>query len=211
MICSLTIASSAPRTITPRKGAPPLIVTHGFARHDGTKLREYAIWQAMKNRCLNPLAKMYPYYGGRGIGVFGPWQTDFVAFLEYIGRRPSDAHTLERTDNNKSYEPGNVRWATRGEQVRNRRNNFLITLNGVTKCATDWANERGISVGTIWRRRKLGATAPDVLLAVDFGNIHCRLCGAEIKKNATNKTICNARECVLRRNGEYRERRRARR
>jgi transposase len=30
-------------------------------------------------------------------------------------------YTLDRTDNDSGYRPGNVRWATRAEQNRNRR------------------------------------------------------------------------------------------
>lgn len=38
-----------------------------------------------------------------------------------VGKRPPGT-TLDRIDNNKGYEPGNVRWTTRLVQSRNRRN-----------------------------------------------------------------------------------------
>lgn len=103
------------------RARPPLMVTHGLSRHDGTKIPEYCIWQAMKDRCLNPRHKFYSYYGGRGITVFPGWVNDFVAFLEHIGRRPSPKLQIDRIDNNRGYEPGNVRWATKAEQMANRR------------------------------------------------------------------------------------------
>lgn len=48
------------------------------------------------------------------------WLHDFEAFFAYIGPRPPGL-TLERVDNERGYEPGNVTWATRSEQARNRR------------------------------------------------------------------------------------------
>jgi hypothetical protein len=60
---------------------------------------------------------MYRYYGGRGIKFLF---TSFEQFLAELGPRPSGM-SLDRIENDGNYEPGNVRWATRSEQVQNRR------------------------------------------------------------------------------------------
>jgi hypothetical protein len=83
----------------------------------------YGILAQMIQRCENPGHWAYKYYGGRGIKVCDRWH-DFRLFLEDverdIGQRP-DGMTLDRTNTDGDYEPGNVRWATMSEQRCNRR------------------------------------------------------------------------------------------
>ena len=81
---------------------------------------EYRSWQMMKNRCLNPNARDYAYYGGRGIKICKQWVVSFPQFLNDLGRRPTPQHTLERKNSDKGYTPTNCCWATRQEQSRNR-------------------------------------------------------------------------------------------
>jgi len=81
---------------------------------------EYRSWQMMKNRCHNPKARDYAYYGGRGISVCKKWRDSFATFLQDMGRRPTPKHTLDRINTDKNYTPSNCRWATRETQARNR-------------------------------------------------------------------------------------------
>jgi hypothetical protein len=129
--------------------------THGETTH-GTMSPEYRVWQLIIDRCENPHNKSYADYGGRGIAITAEWRHDFPAFLASVGRRPSAGHSIDRIDNAKGYEPGNVRWATRREQNSNKRSNVLLTIDGVTKLVVHWADENGLKRGTVALRIKNG-------------------------------------------------------
>ena len=90
-------------------------------KHGMIHTLEYSSWIAMKDRCLNPKSSNYPNWGGRGITVCQEWVDDFETFYAYVGPRPTPQHSLDRIDNERGYEPGNVRWATKLQQTHNRR------------------------------------------------------------------------------------------
>lgn len=114
----------------------------------------YAVWTNMRRRCENPSDVAYQDYGGRGIRVSERWR-EFGAFLEDMGQPPSGM-SIERTDNNRGYDPGNCTWATAIEQGQNKRNNRLLTIDGETLTISAWGRRYGLGVGTIWRRLDAG-------------------------------------------------------
>ncbi len=132
----------------------------------GANRKTYAVWLDMRERCdpnnVHPHAKIY--YSGRGITVCDRWSS-FENFLEDMGVCP-EGTSIDRIDNDGNYEPGNCRWATKKEQARNKRTNLLVTLNGETLCAAEWAERSGLKYGTIIRRIRAGWPAELILSPV---------------------------------------------
>jgi hypothetical protein len=79
----------------------------------------YNRWRNMIRRCTDPTHKSYPDYGGRGIAVCPEW-LDFETYYAAVGDAP-EGMSLDRIDNDRGYEAGNVRWAERSTQTQNRR------------------------------------------------------------------------------------------
>lgn len=112
--------------------------THGKT---GTPL--YTIWVSMIGRCCNPNNHAFADYGGRGIAVCEEWRNSFEAFAQDMGEPPDDK-TLDRINNDLGYSPSNCRWATKAQQVNNRRVTRRVEYLGVTKSLWEWSLEVGI-------------------------------------------------------------------
>ncbi len=98
-----------------------------FSVEDIQRTRATAV--GAKGRCTNPKNVVYENYGGRGIEFRFPSIRSAVEWILYnLGPRPTPAHSLDRIDNNRHYEPGNLRWATRSEQARNKRQYKRTTM-----------------------------------------------------------------------------------
>jgi hypothetical protein len=89
------------------------ITVHGMVRTP-----EYTAFQGAKYRCTNRQSRGFRDYGARGIAFLYP---DFESFLRDVGPRPSPKYSLDRVDNEGNYQPGNCQWATRSQQMKNRR------------------------------------------------------------------------------------------
>ena len=139
---------------------------HGHAWRNGERreTKTYVSWTCMNNRCRNPNFKMYSYYGGRGISVCERWRggDGFVNFLADMGEAPPGM-TLDRINTDGNYEPGNCRWVSQKDQMNNRRNNIVVTIDGRTQTLMQWCEELGLKFNTILYRLRRGWTAGKAL------------------------------------------------
>jgi hypothetical protein len=94
-------------------------------------------WNAIKHRCQNPKSKAYATYGARGV-TLAPEFEDDVAFVRYMLSLPdcpetiTPEHSIDRINPNKGYEPGNLRFATQQQQMRNLRTTSYLEFDGQT-------------------------------------------------------------------------------
>lgn len=118
---------------------------------------EYRAWDGIIQRCTNPKNTSYGDYGGRGITVCAEWRASFAAFLFTVGKRPSRLYSIDRyPNNNGNYEPGNVRWANRKDQARNRRSSKLVVFEGREQCLADITERLGLKYGVVLKRLLAG-------------------------------------------------------
>lgn len=116
---------------------------------------EYHTWEGIKARCLRPQDKDYPRYGGRGITICEEWINDFDAFYAYVGPRPK-GKTLGRINNDKNYEPGNVKWESRKEQASNRRNSVFVIYRGERITASEASRRMKMPKTTFFKKLRRG-------------------------------------------------------
>lgn len=126
-------------------------------QHGGRYTRLYNIWLNMKQRCSNPKASHYEYYGGRGISVCKEWRDSFSSFREWaISNGYNEKLTLDRIDRDKDYCPDNCRWITQTEQMSNTSRNIMLTYKGDTHSLSEWSRILGVPYGTIKSRYRYG-------------------------------------------------------
>lgn len=112
----------------------------------------YYTWSKVKDRCYNKNSPDYKDYGARGVVVCDRWLHSFESFLDDMGEKPTPDHSIDRIDTKGNYEPENCKWSTDLEQANNTRNNHVMTLNGKSQTAAQWARELGVNPASLLDR-----------------------------------------------------------
>lgn len=110
----------------------------------GSHTPAYKGWRYMRDRLAND-----PDYADV---YLDPRWDDFTAFYREVGDPPSPSHTLDRIDNAKGYEPGNVRWATVRQQQNNKTTNVVVQCHGLSLTISEWAGYLNIPYKVLHRR-----------------------------------------------------------
>lgn len=139
------------------------IKPHREVRRKHTDLftrEQYHVWghryTGMVRRCYNEKCPEYRNYGGRGITVFNDWRADKRTFFEYVTDLDGwDAIGLDmdRIDNDRGYEPGNIRLVSRKENTRNTRKASTLEYRGeeyrlfefMEKLLPNWKSQNSLS------------------------------------------------------------------
>lgn len=111
----------------------------------------YTRWLAMKQRCLNPNSESYKHYGARGITISEEFKDSFESYAKYLLSLPNCPQTfpssldVDRIDNNKGYERGNLRWISKSINNTNQRKKASKYLNKYTGINWSITNNAWIS------------------------------------------------------------------
>ena len=131
---------------------------------DGRASHTYVTWFSIINRCTRPSDSSYHHYGAKGVRVCQRWKGSFRAFLEDMGERASQKLSIDRANTSEAtrhYSCGkcdecvangwvfHCRWATKAEQMANRRIKHKFVYDGRGQSLQGWAKEFGIPYGTL--------------------------------------------------------------
>ncbi len=136
-----------------RSGQPKVV--HGESFPKPTK--EYRTWKGIQNRCRAASKDREKYYD-RGICVSEKWTSDYMTFLNDMGRAPSPKHQIERQDNDGNYEAENCVWATVKTQGNNKRNNRFYYIDGRRFNIRELAAHLKCNTASIWEHLQNGKT-----------------------------------------------------
>lgn len=129
------------------------IVSENSKKHGKYGTRLYRIWGSMIQRCANQKHKAYNNYGGRGINVCSEWLSDFNNFYQWAKENGySDELQLDRTNNNKGYQPNNCRFVTVKENNRNRRCTKTVDVNGKKIPFAELCEQYNKDYDKVWNR-----------------------------------------------------------
>ena len=94
---------------------------HPQEHHGKSDTRLYEIWEAMKQRCLNPDCPLYINYGAKDVSIQPSWYSFSNFEIWALSSGYSEELTIDRIDAAGNYCETNCRWACRNTQAANKR------------------------------------------------------------------------------------------
>jgi len=94
--------------------------------HGDSNTKLYAVWSAINQRCNNQKNKNFSRYGGRGIKNMFKSFDDFKNTIQGLEHYGLDGFEIDRKDNNKSYEAGNIRLVKKKQNMNNQSTSLLV-------------------------------------------------------------------------------------
>lgn len=130
----------------------------------------------MKQRCYNPKAKGYKYYGEKGVTICKDWLNDSNKFYEWaLNNGYQDDLSIDRIETDGNYEPNNCRWITMFEQQSNKNNTIFIEIDGERKTIAQLSRESGIEYGILKRRIDNGEK--DIFREIETSSLNIKING----------------------------------
>ena len=130
-----------------------------------------------RTKCSDPFRAHNVRYAQQGIKVFSEWLEEgygFERFARYclrpeVGFRIGD--TIDRIENDKDYEPGNIRFVDQTTQNNNNSTNkYLIFPDGSRMTYSDCSKVFGISARKISKNVNKGFTDINQILEINNRN-----------------------------------------
>lgn len=116
-------------------------------------------YRNMLRRCTDPTDKRWDCYGGRGISVCNEWagldgRQRFYDWALEAGY--GKGLQIDRINVHGDYSPNNCRFVDAVVQANNTRRNRVISWQGRSLTAADWARELGLTYASMQHRLDRG-------------------------------------------------------
>lgn len=143
--------------------------THGLHKHP-----LYTAYYNMKTRCYKTNNKDYHKYGGRGVTICALWLNNFMSFYEWAineGWKPGLEIDKDIKGSGLIYSPEQCSVVSRKTNLRNTRKNIYLSIDGETKCLSEWSEISGNGLETIRYRISKGISHKVAVWCYDYKEI----------------------------------------
>jgi hypothetical protein len=100
----------------------------------------HKMWSGLMGRCYSDTHHLYPWYGGRGVGICPRWRV-YKNFKEDVGNGYKAGMTLARRDEDGDFCAENCVWAPAWNSTRKHE---FLKANGIVKTYEEWEECSGI-------------------------------------------------------------------